>query len=111
MFVGRVWASPVYDSDGRYLVHVGGSTSYTDDRDNAIRFRTRPEVHEGSYFVDTGDPAVDGIVGDGYFRLACELATVWGRFTAERNRVDQYRPGWCSRRERVGVPTSTAVTS
>jgi phosphate-selective porin OprO/OprP len=51
--VRATW-SPWYEGEGRYLLHLGGGYEVADDRDNAVQFATRPEVHENAYFVDTG---------------------------------------------------------
>lgn len=72
---GRVTHLPYYDepSNGRYLVHTGAGVMYTHDQDNIVRFRTRPDIHEGPFLVDTGNLAADNyVIGN------VELATVWG---------------------------------
>ncbi len=65
--------SPIYANEGRHVVHVGGGAVYTEDRDEQLRFSTRPEVHEGTAFVDTGT-----FDADYYFRFNSEAAVVWG---------------------------------
>ena len=72
--------TPVYDepSDGRYLVHLGIGYYYKDDADDLVRFRTRPDVHEGPIVIDTG------LLNADHFHVAnLEWATVWGPFSAQ----------------------------
>lgn len=72
---GRLTWLPYYDepSGGRYLVHLGTGILYTDDQDNLVRFRARPQIHEGPFLIDSG------IIPAGSFTSAnVELATVWG---------------------------------
>jgi phosphate-selective porin OprO/OprP len=71
----RVTHLPYYDepSNGRYLVHTGAGVMYTHDQDNIVRFRTRPDIHEGPFLIDTLNMAADNfVIGN------LELATVWG---------------------------------
>ena len=55
--MGRFTWSPLYgETDGvTKLLHVGGSMSYTTSRDNAFRYRSRPESYGAPYLVDTDD--------------------------------------------------------
>lgn len=72
---GRVTHLPYYDepSHGRYLIHTGAGVMATHDQDNIVRFRARPDIHEGPFLIDTGNmPAENFIIGN------IELATVWG---------------------------------
>ena len=72
---GRVTHLPYYDepSNGRYLVHTGCGVLATHDQDNIVRFRARPQIHEGPFLIDTGNMAADNfVIGN------VELATVWG---------------------------------
>jgi phosphate-selective porin OprO and OprP len=72
---GRVTHLPYYDepSNGRYLVHTGAGVMATHDQDNIVRFRARPQIHEGPFLIDTGNmPADNFVIGN------VELATVWG---------------------------------
>jgi phosphate-selective porin OprO/OprP len=52
--VRAVW-TPWCLMEGRYLLHLGAGFVYNDDEDDWIRFFTRPETHESTIFVDTGD--------------------------------------------------------
>ena len=71
---------PYYDepSNGRYLVHTGMGVLYTDDQDNRVRFRARPQVHEGPRLIDSGI-----LSANNYTIGNLELASVWGRFTVQ----------------------------
>ncbi len=53
---GRATWLPYYDeaSNGRYLIHTGMGILYTDDQDNRVRFRARPQVHEGPRLISSG---------------------------------------------------------
>ncbi len=77
---GRVVWLPYYDepSKGRYLIHTGAGVLYTDDHDNSIRFRTRPQIHEGPRLIDSG-----ALLGSTYTTGNVELAGVYGPFTAQ----------------------------
>lgn len=77
---GRITWLPYYDepSNGRYLVHTGAGFIFTDDQDNRVRFRARPQIHEGPRLIDSG--AIDA---DTYVTGNVELATVWGPFSVQ----------------------------
>lgn len=53
---GRVTWLPYYDepSKGRYLIHTGAGILHTDDHDDRVRFRARPQTHEGPFLIDSG---------------------------------------------------------
>lgn len=53
---GRVTWLPYYDepSKGRYLIHTGLAVLHTDDHDDRVRFRARPQTHEGPFLIDSG---------------------------------------------------------
>ncbi len=53
---GRVTWLPFYDdqSNGRHLLHTGFGVLHTDDQDKRVRFRTRPQIHEGPRLIDSG---------------------------------------------------------
>lgn len=46
---------PFYDeaSQGRYLWHTGVGILHTDDQDGRVRFRARPQIHEGPRIIDS----------------------------------------------------------
>jgi phosphate-selective porin OprO/OprP len=77
---GRVTGLPYYDeeSNGRYLVHVGGGILFTDDQDERVRFRARPQIREGPRLIDSG--VIDA---KSYTTGNLEFATVWGSFTIQ----------------------------
>jgi phosphate-selective porin OprO/OprP len=77
---GRLTWLPYYDepSNGRYLIHTGVGVLYTDDQDNLVRFRARPQIHEGPFLIDSG--LVDA---GSYTSGNIELATVWGRASVQ----------------------------
>ena len=77
---GRVTWLPYYDepSNGRYLVHTGAGILYTKDQDHSVRFRARPQIHEGPRLIDSG-----AIAADSYTTGNLEFATVWGQFTLQ----------------------------
>jgi phosphate-selective porin OprO and OprP len=90
----RVSALPLYQADGRYLLHLGASYQFRtakldrtilvdpgDDRD-VVRFRARPELRDGTgpfgnsnRFVDTGN-----ILADDVQTLAAEAMAYAGPF-------------------------------
>jgi phosphate-selective porin OprO and OprP len=77
---GRVTALPYYDepSNGRYLVHVGAGVLHTQDQDERVRFRARPQVREGPRLIDSGV-----LNADSYTTGNLEFATVWGPVTLQ----------------------------
>jgi phosphate-selective porin OprO and OprP len=77
---GRVTYLPYYDepSNGRYLVHTGAGILYTHDQDNIARFRTRPQIHEGPFLLDSGN-----LSANEYTNANVEFATVWGPFAVQ----------------------------
>lgn len=77
---GRGTWLPYYDepSNGRYLVHTGLGVLSTNDQDNIVRFRTRPQVSEGPRLIDTGNLLADTFTTGNF-----ETAIVWGRFSVQ----------------------------
>ncbi len=77
---GRVTWLPYYDetSNGRYLVHLGAGVLHTDDQDNRVRFRARPQIHEGPRLIDSG--AIDA---DTFTTGNLEMAVVRGPVTVQ----------------------------
>lgn len=73
--VGRLTWLPYYDepSKGRYLLFTGAGILHTNDHDDRIRFRARPQIHEGPFLIDSGSFA-----GQFYTTGNVELATVLG---------------------------------
>ncbi len=77
---GRLTWLPYYDevSNGRYLIHTGCGILYTDDQNDSVRFRARPQIHEGPRLIDSL-----ALAADDYTTANAELATVVGRFTMQ----------------------------
>lgn len=77
---GRATWLPYYDesSNGRYLIHTGAGILYTDDQDDTMRFRARPQVHEGPFLIDSGNVAAGSSTS-----ANIELATVWGNVSVQ----------------------------
>jgi len=88
--VGRMAWTPRYDtlSEGRYLFHTGIAYAMTQDQDDRVRFRSRPEIHRGSRLIDTrlvdgpdfdsGITSTDDIATGLYHTFGAELAWVHG---------------------------------
>ncbi len=74
-FSGRVTWLPFYDecSDGRWLIHTGAGVLHTLDQDGRVRFRARPQIHEGPRLIDSS-----AIPADEYTTANLELAAVLG---------------------------------
>jgi phosphate-selective porin OprO/OprP len=77
---GRVTWLPYYDeeSNGRYLIHTGLGVLHTADQNDSVRFRARPQIHEGPRLIDSG-----AIAADSYSTGNVELAVVWGPVTVQ----------------------------
>lgn len=77
---GRLTCLPYYDdpSDGRYLIHTGVGLLHTDDHDNVVRFRSRPQISEGPRIIDSG-----ALFADKYTTGNLETAIVWERFAVQ----------------------------
>lgn len=56
---GRLTWTPFYDepSNGRYLIHTGIGVLHTNDQDDKVSFRSRPQIHEGPRVIDSGNLA------------------------------------------------------
>jgi phosphate-selective porin OprO/OprP len=77
---GRLTWLPYYDepSNGRYMLHTGCGVLYTHDQDDLIRFRARPQIHEGPFLINTNN-----MPGSDYTTGNVELATVWGPLSVQ----------------------------
>ena len=77
---GRMNWVPYYDepSNGRYVIHTGAGFLFTDDNDDRVRFRSRPQIHEGPRIIDSGI-----LLADQYTSGNLELAIVYGRVTIQ----------------------------
>ncbi len=71
---------PYYDepSNGRYLIHTGVGILHTEDQDDSVRFRARPQIHEGPRLIDSG-----ALSASTYTTGNVEMATVWGPVTLQ----------------------------
>lgn len=76
---GRISGRPLVEDDGATYLHLGLAYSYRDFSDDTVRYRSRPSVHIGPRFVDTG--TLEGIQ-DGNL-LGLEAAFVTGPFKAK----------------------------
>lgn len=77
---GRVNWVPYFDepTNGRYAIHTGAGVLYTQDNDNRVRFRARPQIHEGPRLIDSG------ILNAGSYTIGnIESALVMGRVTIQ----------------------------
>ncbi|WP_442481729.1 OprO/OprP family phosphate-selective porin [Aeoliella sp. SH292] len=94
---GRFTHLLYYDepSNGRYLVHTGCGVLYTHDKDELVRFRARPQVHEGPFVIDTGQ-----VPGTAYTTGNLEFAVVWGPVSVQSEL-------FLSHVDQIGAPTAT----
>ena len=77
--VGRAVTTPYFCEGGRHFVHVGmGGAWQTVGEDNQWRWRSRPEVHEGPYFIDSGY-----FDSRSLYTLDFESAVNWGAFSLQ----------------------------
>lgn len=79
-FSGRVTWLPFYDecSEGRWLLHTGAGILHTLDQDGRVRFRARPQIHEGPRLIDSSV-----IPAEEYTTANLELAAVMGAVTVQ----------------------------
>lgn len=77
---GRLTWLPYYDeaSKGRYLLHTGVGVLHTEDQDDRVRIRARPQIHEGPRIIDSGN-----IGADKYTIGNLESAIVYGRLAIQ----------------------------
>lgn len=59
---GRVTWLPVYEDEGKYLIHTGAGILFTNDQDGHYRLSTRPHIHDGPRLIDSGILPVDTFV-------------------------------------------------
>ena len=50
---------PYWEDDGKKMIHLGAAVSRREANENRLRRRSRPEIHNGPRFVDTGNFAAD----------------------------------------------------
>jgi phosphate-selective porin OprO and OprP len=77
---GRLTWLPFYDESlgNRYLVHTGVGILHTRDHDDRVRFRARPQIHQGPRLIDSGVLAADR-----YTTGNVELAVVYANCTLQ----------------------------
>ncbi len=77
---GRLTWLPYYDepSNGRYLIHTGIGILHTQDQNDNVRFRARPQIHEGPRLIDSG-----GVPASSYTTGNLEFAAVMGSVTVQ----------------------------
>jgi phosphate-selective porin OprO/OprP len=75
-FAGRVTGLLLDRDNGRELLHVGVSGAYAQARNGVVQTRSRPEVRQAPYFVDTDSFPANHSDGLGF-----ELAAVHGPVT------------------------------
>ncbi len=82
--MSRLTWTPYYDelAEGRFLFHTGLGYVYTYDRDDEVRFRSRPEIHRGDFLIDTGD-----LDAEDYHVLGGELAWVHGPLSVQSEAI------------------------
>ena len=56
-----------------YLMHTGVGVLHTEDQDGRVRFRARPQIHEGPRVIDSGI-----LQANEYTTGNVEFAVVWG---------------------------------
>jgi phosphate-selective porin OprO/OprP len=102
---GRVTALPMFEEDGRRLVHVGFGTFDGELVQNQLRVRARPILRNGPGYavpilVDTGD-----IPGSRQYTLAPEFAVVNGPWTFQAEWTGQF----LTRATTSGLPQGTVL--
>lgn len=77
---GRLTWLPYYDKQakGRRLVHTGIAVLHTDDYDDRVRIRTRPQISEGPRLLDSGT-----LLADRYTTGGLERAVVYENFAIQ----------------------------
>lgn len=76
-YTARVTGVPVYLNDGSDLVHLGAGFSRRMPNDDKVRYQSRPEIHLGPQFIDTG--TIEKVTSVDMVNL--ELAAVHGPLT------------------------------
>ncbi len=81
----RVTGLPYYEEDGRKLVHLGVGYTHKNFAGDTLRYRSRPEAHLASRFVDTG--AFEAEFAD---IVSAEAAWVHGPFSLQGEFVESF---------------------
>lgn len=98
----RLTALPVYEEEGKKLLHLGVAYTHQNYEDNVIRFRSRPESHLAPRLADTGEfPAEYGDL------IGVEAALVNGPFSLQGEYVHAFIEG---RDRRISDPRFWAAT-
>jgi phosphate-selective porin OprO/OprP len=84
----RVTGLPVWEDDGKQLVHVGYSYRHEFRGDENVRFRARPEANTAQRLVDTGN-----LLSDGVDAFGAELATIRGPLSLSGEWVSAFVEG------------------
>lgn len=71
--VSRLWGTPYYCEGGRHLFHWGVAGAWSEDANNSVRWRARPEIHEGRRTITSGR-----FFSNEHYTTQCEAALVWG---------------------------------
>jgi len=79
---GRITMLPIYECDGRFLVHLGVGASHRDLDDHVARFRGRTMVRNGPAVLHT-ILADASMVGKNQQLVVPEMAIVWGPFSLQ----------------------------
>jgi phosphate-selective porin OprO/OprP len=79
---GRVTGLPIYEQQGRQLLHLGFSARQATTYDGRIRYRTRDAIRAG-LSTQWPVPADVSLFGDTYQQLNAELAAVNGPWTLQ----------------------------
>jgi phosphate-selective porin OprO/OprP len=80
--VGRVTALPVYEHDGRCLVHLGLGASHRDPDEDTVRLRTRTALRNGPAALHTRLLDIR-MLGTSQDLVVPEFAMVWGPWTVQ----------------------------
>ncbi len=90
IFNGRFAGLPVDANGGRRLVHLGVWGAYAEAQEGSARSRSRPEVYEAPFFVDTGSFPADSNASLGFEFAAVEgPVTVAAEYTGSRSDAPQ----------------------
>jgi phosphate-selective porin OprO/OprP len=79
MFTGRLWGTPIYQSEGRYLLHTGLSYTHRGADDGRVRYRARPMLRNGNAVLHNST-AIAQLQGRSENILIPEIALVCGAF-------------------------------
>lgn len=72
----RVYGSPVFDDDGRRLVHVGLSGRWSEAQKDSLVFKSKPQANGAPTFIDTKEIPTNGAT-----MLGGEIALVRGAWS------------------------------